>query len=84
MSQMFNMFGGAQVPVQQGPLSFAQKMNMVRQAMGNPMMIVKQKFTDIPDSMMNDPNQIFDYLQRTRGIPMQDVRQLMGMFGGMR
>lgn len=82
MSQMFNMFGGAQT--QQGSLSFAQKMNMVRQAMNNPMMIVKQKFPDIPDSIMNDPNQILDYLQRTRGIPMQDVQQLMGMFGGMR
>ena len=82
MSQMFNMFGGS--PVQQGPLSFAQKMSMVRQAMNNPMMIVKQKFPDIPDSIMNDPNQILDYLQRTRGIPMQDVQQLMGMFGGMR
>lgn len=86
MSTMFNMFGGppVQTPVQQGPLSFTQKMSMVRQAMSNPMMIIKQKFPDIPDNIMNDPNQILDYLQRTRGIPMQDVQQLMGMFGGMK
>lgn len=87
MSTMFNMFGSGfpmRQSAPQGPLTFAQKMSMVQQAMGNPAMIIKQKFPDIPDSMMNDPNKIFGYLQKTRGIPMQDIQQLMGMFGGMR
>lgn len=88
MSTMFNMFGGAPMmpqaaPAPQGPLSFQQKVNMVQQAMSNPLVIIRQKFPDIPANM-TDPNQIFGYLQQTRGVPPQFAQQLMGMFGGMR
>jgi hypothetical protein len=86
MSTMFNMFGsGFPMPqsAPQGPLTFAQKMRMVQQAMSNPMMILRQKFPDIPANM-TDPNQIYEYLQRTRGVPPQFAQQLMGMFGGNR
>lgn len=85
MSTMFSMFGGA--PMQQGisdgPLTFQQKANMVMQAMNNPLMIIRQKFPDIPANM-TDPSQIFGYLQQTRGVPPQFVQQLMGMFGGVK
>lgn len=72
-----------QQAVPQGPLTFQQKANMVMQAMNNPMMIIRQKFPDIPANM-TDPNQIFGYLQQTRGVPVQFAQQLMGMFGGNR
>lgn len=84
MSTMFNMFGAPmQQMAPQGPLTFQQKANMVMQAMNNPMMIIRQKFPDIPANM-TDPNQIFGYLQQTRGVPVQFAQQLMGMFGGNR
>lgn len=85
MSTMFNMFGGSPMMPQapQGPLTFAQRVSMVQQAMNNPMTIIRQKFPDIPADM-TDPNQIFGYLQQTRGVPPQFAQQLMGMLGGMR
>ena len=37
---------------------------------------LKQKFPDIPDQIMNDPNQILNYLQQTRGISNQDIQNV--------
>lgn len=60
-----------------------QKIGFVRQAMANPGLLIKQRFPDIPDQIMNDPGQILAYLQRTRGITDQQIRQLTSQFGGM-
>ena len=59
-----------------------QRINYIRQAMANPAMIVKRTFPDIPDQMMNDPNQILTYIQNTRGITNQDLRNLYQTYGG--
>lgn len=61
-----------------------QKMNFIRQAMANPALIIKQRFPDIPDQIMNDPGQILVYLQQTRGITNQDIQQITSQYGGMR
>lgn len=53
-----------------------QKFNMIRQIMVNPGAFIKQRFPDIPDQIMNDPNQILNYLQQTRGITNQDIQNV--------
>lgn len=45
------------------------------QAMQNPAAYMKQQFPDIPDSMLGNPAQIMQYLQRTRNISDQQVSQ---------
>ena len=52
-----------QMPRQINPIQF---MANFMKAMMNPAAFVKQNFPDIPDSIQNDPNQVFNYLQRTR------------------
>lgn len=53
-----------------------QKVNYILQTMTNPGAFVKQAFPDIPDNMMNDPNQIMNYLQQSRGISNKDIQDL--------
>lgn len=58
-------------------------MNAAAQAMQNPAWFIKQQFSDIPNEIANDPNQILGYLQQTRGITnsqIQQLRQLMQNF----
>lgn len=55
------MSGG---PVFQNPM---QKMNYILQAMQNPAAFVRQQFPDIPEGIQNDPGQIYNYLNQTRG-----------------
>lgn len=57
------------------PMNPMQRMNMVMQAMRNPVAFVRQAFPDIPANM-NDPNQILGYLQQTRGITDQQIQQV--------
>lgn len=64
--------------------AFQNPMQMVMQAMANPVPFIKNRFPDIPDSIMHDPNQILAYLQRTRGITNQQLQQLPMTYGGMR
>jgi hypothetical protein len=52
-----------------------QQMQQVMSVMNNPAAFLKQRFPDIPDGIMNDPNQILQYLQQTRGITDQDIQQ---------
>lgn len=59
-------------------LSPYQKMQQVMSAMNNPAAFLKQRFPDIPDDIMYDPNQILQYLQRTRGITNEDINQIQG------
>ena len=55
-----------------------QKVNQIMQTMQNPAAFVKQQFPDIPDNILNDPNQILQYLQQTRNISNEQIQQLMG------
>jgi len=59
-----------------------QRMQMVMSAMQNPAAFVKQKFPDIPDQYMNNPNLIMQYLQRTRGITQQDIQNTQTQMQG--
>ena len=66
------------------PNSPAQRMAAVLQAMQNPQAFVKQCFPDIPQNVINDPNQTFNYLQQTRGqVSQQQVNQAQQMAGQM-
>jgi len=61
-------FPGNQGPMNMNPM---QKFMTMMQAMSNPIAFVKQRFPDIPVNIQNDPNQVFNYLQRTRN-PVSD------------
>lgn len=66
------LFNQMQPPAPMNPM---QRMNMVMQAMRNPVAFVRQAFPDIPANM-SDPNQILGYLQQTRGITDQQIQQV--------
>ena len=68
-NMMQQQFGMGSNPMQFSRMNPAQKMQMAMQAMQNPAQFVKQLFPDIPDEIMNDPAQIRQYLQKTRGFP---------------
>ena len=55
-----------------------QKVNQIMQSMQNPAAFVKQQFPDIPENILNDPNQVLQYLQKTRGISNEQIQQMMG------
>ena len=63
-----------QAPAFNNPM---QKMQYVMQAMSNPAQFVMQAFPDIPPQMQNNPNQILQYLQQTRGISNQQIQNIM-------
>ncbi len=66
------------------PINPMQKMQMVMSAMQNPGSFLKQKFPDIPDQYLNNPNLILQYLQRTRGITQQDIQNVQAQMPQMR
>lgn len=80
MNPLYQMLS-QQAPMQQGPRfnNPFQKANYIMQAMKNPAAFIKQQFPDIPDNIANDPNQILNYIQQTRGISNQQIQQLYGM-----
>ena len=55
-----------------------QKVNQIMQSMQNPVAFVKQQFPDIPENILNDPNQVLQYLQQTRNISNEQIQQMMG------
>ena len=56
-----------------------QQMQQVMSAMNNPAAFLKQRFPDIPNEIMNDPNQILQYLQQTRGrLTNEDIQRVQG------
>lgn len=66
------------------PNPAAQRMAAILQAMQNPQAFVKQCFPDIPQNVINDPNQTFNYLQQTRAqVSQQQVNQAQQMAGQM-
>ena len=78
MNPLYQMMNGsmptAQPMMPQNPM---QRMSFLMQAMQNPSQFVKQTFPDIPDNISNNPGQILQYLQQTRGITNQQVQQMM-------
>lgn len=67
--QQTPMSGGIQF---QNPM---QKMQYIMQAMTNPAAFVKKVMPDIPNNIVNDPNQILKYMQQTRGITNEQIQQ---------
>ena len=55
----------------------AGKLQTLIQAINNPVVFVRNAFPDIPENIINDPNQILQYLKQTRGIPDQEVQKLI-------
>ena len=51
-----------------------QRFGEMMAAMRNPMAFVKQRFPDIPDQILNDPNQILQYMQQNCGVTDQDIQ----------
>ena len=78
--------GGAPMQAPQAPMNMGmnplQKMMAAMQAMSNPIAFIKQRFPDIPMNIQNDPNQVFQYLQQTRGpVSEQQIREAQQMTG---
>lgn len=73
------MMGGKQ----SGGMPFqnpVQKVQYILQAMTNPAAFVRQQFPDVPEDIQNDPNKVFEYLQRTRGqVSQSQVQQAQQM-----
>lgn len=82
MSNWYNRIAGQQPlpqPMQQTGMQFQnpiQKAQYILQTLTNPAAFVKQNFPDVPDSIINNPNQVLAYLQQTRGISNQQIQQL--------
>lgn len=73
-------------PSPMNPMNPLQKMMAAMQAMSNPMAFVKQRFPDIPDQILVNPNQVFEYLQKTRNPvsdqQLQEAQQMTGQIIG--
>lgn len=80
--------GPQQAPPQAQPAPFRmmnpmQRMNWLMQAMQNPAQTVLNAFPDIPQNIRFSPDQILRYLQETRGITNEQIRQMLGTAPGM-
>ena len=83
MNNWYSRIIGQPVAQQMSGVNFMnpiQKAQYIMQSLTNPAAFVKQQFPDIPDAIINDPNQILAYLQQSRGISNQQLQQLM--YGG--
>lgn len=81
---LYNMLMGHQMPIPQqnipqgSPMmSPMQRAQGIAQAMQNPAAFVKQYFPDIPPEIQNNPNQILQYIQKTRGISNKQINLLV-------
>ena len=82
------MMGAGQAPAFGGPQQAAspmgfsgmqfrnpmEKMQYMMQAMTNPAAFVKRAIPDLPDAIANNPQQILQYLQQTRGVTDADIQ----------
>lgn len=76
MNNWYNrIVGQAPVPAQRPQITPLQ-------ALMNPVAFIKQQCPDIPDEIMNDPNQVFNYLMNTRGLNQQQRQILNQQSGG--
>lgn len=85
LNNWYNRITGNQ-PIMQQPSGMTfqnpmQKMQYIINAMTNPAAFVKQQFPDIPENIQNNPNEILRYLQQTRGISDEQIRQISGING---
>lgn len=55
-----------------------QRANQIMQTIQNPAAFVKQQFPDVPDGIINDPNQVLQYLQQTRNISNEQLQSIIG------
>lgn len=82
MNPLYSMLmGGGNAPRQapqqmQMPMNPIQKTNAIMQAMRNPSAFVRQMIPDLPPEIANDSAQVLRYLQRTRGISDEQIRQI--------
>ena len=63
----------------QNPVQQAQYiMNAIR----NPAVFIQEQFPDVPEDIRNNPNDVLNYLQKTRGNKlMQDIQRISVMNG---
>ena len=87
MNPLYSMLMNQQQPIQQHPSmqmpAFSnpiQKMNYMVQALKDPVHFVLQQFPDIPENIVNDPNQVLQYLQRTRNISNDQISRIVNQF----
>jgi len=80
MNNWYNRINKVQ-PVQQPRFqSPSQKAHYIMQAMSNPAAFIQEQFPDIPENMRNNPNDILNYLQQTRGNKLtQDIQRICAM-----
>lgn len=64
-------------PIFQNPV---QKAAYIMQALTNPAAFVKQQFPDVPDGILNDPIQVKNYIQQSRGISDQQLQQILNQY----
>ena len=69
LNPLFNMMGAY------------QKVNQIMQSMQNYSAFVKQQFPDVPENILNDPNQILQYIQKTRNISNEQLQGMLGYKG---
>lgn len=87
MNPLYQQMLGQMMPQQQSgyaPMfnNPIQKVNYILRTLTNPAAFVKQQFPDVPDNILNSGNseQILGYIQQTRGIDNNQLRQILGQF----
>ena len=79
MNNWYNRIAGQTPSAPQNP------MQIIMNAMNNPVAFVKEQFPDVPENIINNPNAVLNYLQQTRGnMFTQQMQQVYGMRGGAR
>ena len=73
MNNWYNNVAGNMQPRTPQP-----QMNFM-QALMNPVAFVRQVCPDVPENIINDPDQVLSYLMNTRGISQNYIQQLINM-----
>ncbi len=81
--QMMQQQFGMRNPMAQSGMQFQnpmQKANYILQTLTNPAVFVKNQFPDVPESIINDPNQVLRYIQQTRNISDNQLNQIVNQY----
>lgn len=80
MNPLYTMLTGQQIlrPIANQFMNPYQRAGAIMQAMRNPPAFVRQMIPDLPEEIANDPNRILQYLQETRGVTNEQIRQIAG------
>ena len=80
MNPLYTMLMGQQAPKPAMNLYMNpyQRAGAIMQAIRNPQAFVRQMIPDLPEEIANDPNRILQYLQETRGVTNEQIRQIAG------